>query len=219
MEDFRVDIVLGEGINARTVNIPLKKFTIIGATTRSGMLSGPLRDRFQMHEHLEFYENEELARIVTVNAAKLRTTPSSRLPPANSPAAAGGPHASRTRACDGSATTPRPAPTATSASTSPGPRSTCRRSTPRASTARTAATSTPSSASSRGGPTGVEALAATMNTAVDTLTDEVEPFLLRREFIVRTPRGRRATPLAYRILGLDQPEPTDSLFDQPRLFD
>src|SRR5690606_31403821 len=58
MEDFRVDIVIGAGMGARTVNLPLKKFTIIGATTRSGMLSGPLRDRFHMHEPLEFYEVE-----------------------------------------------------------------------------------------------------------------------------------------------------------------
>ncbi len=74
MEDFRVDIVIGEGMGARTVNLPLKKFTIIGATTRSGMLSGPLRDRFHMHEHLEFYEVEELTRIVSINASKLKTT-------------------------------------------------------------------------------------------------------------------------------------------------
>src|SRR3954468_16263170 len=52
MEDFRVDVVLGEGMSARTISLPLKKFTIIGATTRSGMLSAPLRDRFHMHEHL-----------------------------------------------------------------------------------------------------------------------------------------------------------------------
>src|SRR5688500_631974 len=73
MEDFRVDIVLGEGINARTISMPLKHFTLIGATTRSGMLSGPLRDRFKMHEHLEFYSVEELSQIVTINARKLDT--------------------------------------------------------------------------------------------------------------------------------------------------
>src|ERR687891_559212 len=59
MEDFRIDIVLGEGINARTMSIPLKHFTLIGATTRSGMLSGPMRGRFKRHEHLEFYSVEE----------------------------------------------------------------------------------------------------------------------------------------------------------------
>src|ERR1700682_236060 len=55
MEDFRVDLILGEGINARSINIRLKRFTLIGATTRSGMLSSPMRDRFKMQEHLEFY--------------------------------------------------------------------------------------------------------------------------------------------------------------------
>src|SRR5204863_6269876 len=64
MEDFRVDIILGEGINARTIPIHMKRFTLVGATTRSGMLSGPMRDRFKMHEHLEFYTVEELAEII-----------------------------------------------------------------------------------------------------------------------------------------------------------
>src|SRR5271167_368768 len=73
MEDFRIDIVLGEGINARTISMKLKRFTLIGATTRSGMLSGPMRDRFKMHEHLEFYTVEELSQIVTVNSRKLNT--------------------------------------------------------------------------------------------------------------------------------------------------
>src|SRR3954452_23791162 len=73
MEDFRVDIVLGEGVSARTLSMPLKRFTLIGATTRSGMLSGPMRDRFRMHEHLEFYSVEELATIIQVNANKLQT--------------------------------------------------------------------------------------------------------------------------------------------------
>src|SRR5690349_9989025 len=74
MEDFRIDIVLGEGMSARTISMQLKRFTLIGATTRSGMLSGPMRDRFKMHEHLEFYSVEELATIVRINAAKLNTS-------------------------------------------------------------------------------------------------------------------------------------------------
>src|SRR5438552_1875852 len=73
MEDFRVDIVLGEGMNARTLSLPLKRFTLVGATTRSGMLSGPMRDRFKMRQHLEFYSVEELAEIVRINARKLET--------------------------------------------------------------------------------------------------------------------------------------------------
>src|SRR5947208_2863988 len=75
MQDFSIDIVLGDGMSARTISMPLKRFTLIGATTRSGMLSSPMRDRFRMHEHLEFYSVEELATIVQVNAHKL-TTPS-----------------------------------------------------------------------------------------------------------------------------------------------
>src|SRR5207244_3145125 len=61
------------GMSARTISMNLKRFTLIGATTRSGMLSGPMRDRFKMHEHLEFYSVEELSQIVRVNAAKLNT--------------------------------------------------------------------------------------------------------------------------------------------------
>ena len=72
MEDFRIDLTLGEGVNARTLNIQLKPFTLIGATTRTGLISAPLRDRFQLREHLDFYTVEELARIIMRNAGKLQ---------------------------------------------------------------------------------------------------------------------------------------------------
>ena len=72
MEDFRIDLTLGEGMNARTINMALRPFTLIGATTRAGLLSAPLRDRFQMREHLDFYTVDELAEIVRRNAAKLQ---------------------------------------------------------------------------------------------------------------------------------------------------
>src|SRR5271166_3404307 len=72
MEDFRIDIILGEGVNARTINLQLKPFTLIGATTRTGLLSAPLRDRFQMREHLDFYSIEELSEIVARNMRKLK---------------------------------------------------------------------------------------------------------------------------------------------------
>jgi Holliday junction DNA helicase RuvB len=71
MEDFRIDMILGEGINARTHTFKLKPFTLIGATTRSGMLTGPLRDRFQIREHLDFYSLDDLTEIVRRNAKKL----------------------------------------------------------------------------------------------------------------------------------------------------
>ena len=78
MEDFRIDVTLGEGVNARTITIQIKPFTLIGATTRTGLLSAPLRDRFQMREHLDFYSVEELSEIVGRNAKKLRVETADR---------------------------------------------------------------------------------------------------------------------------------------------
>jgi len=221
MEDFRVDVVLGEGMSARTINLPLKKFTIIGATTRSGMLSGPLRERFAIHEHLEFYDPEDLAKIITINAAKLRST--------IAPAAAwelaarsrGTPRIANSRLrwardyalarADGHITL---------------------------AVARDALDMQEIDSEGLdkqdrryletlirvfgGGPTGVEALAATMNVSLDTLKDEVEPYLLRREYVVRSPRGRQVTAAAHAHLGLPAPPPRPEvpvLDPQRRLFE
>lgn len=71
MEDYRLDIVIGQGPSARTMQIQIAPFTLIGATTRSGLLSNPLRDRFMAHLHFDFYNHDELARIVANNARKL----------------------------------------------------------------------------------------------------------------------------------------------------
>ncbi len=220
MEDFRVDVVLGEGINARTVNIPLKKFTIIGATTRSGMLSGPLRDRFHMHEHLEFYDAEDLAQIILVNSPKLRTTITEDAAWELARRSRGTPRLANARLrwvrdyatarADGNINLPiaQDALTMQEVDTEGLDRQDRRY-------LETLITVF------HGGPTGVEALAATMHVAVDTLEDEVEPFLLRSHFIIRSPRGRRATAKAYHHLGLREPErPFErDLLDQPRLFD
>lgn len=215
MEDFRVDMVIGEGMGARTINLPLKRFTIIGATTRSGMLSGPLRDRFHMHEHLEFYEDAELAEIIRVNAAKLKCKIADD---------AANEIARRSRG------TPRLANSrlrwvrdfATARSDGGVTLEVARRA--------LAMQEIDIEGLDRqdrryletliqvfsGGPTGVEAVAATMNVSVDTLTDEVEPYLLRRRFIVRTPRGRRAAHGGYLALGYSAPEDDEELSDQSR---
>jgi len=221
MEDFRVDVVLGEGMSARTINLPLKKFTIIGATTRSGMLSGPLRERFHMHEHLEFYDVDDLARIITVNSAKLKTTIAPDAAWELAGRSRGTPRIANARLrwvrdysiarADGHITQ---------------------------SIARDALDMQEIDSQGldkqdrryldtlirvfKGGPTGVEALAATMNVAVDTLRDEVEPYLLRREFVVRTPRGRQVCSQAYLHLGMVEPssDPDVPLLEhQRRLFD
>jgi Holliday junction DNA helicase RuvB len=221
MEDFRVDVVLGEGMAARTINLPLKRFTIIGATTRSGMLSSPLRDRFHMHEHLEFYDVEDLSRIVSVNAGKLRTTITPDAAWELAQRSRGTPRLANARLrwvrdfatarADGqiTLTIARDALEMQEVDTEGMDKQDRRYLETLINVF-------------QGGPTGAEALSATMNVAVDTLTDEVEPYLLRRHFIVRTPRGRRATPLAYRHLGLAEPPPDAdiALFDpQRRLFE
>jgi Holliday junction DNA helicase RuvB len=217
MEDFRIDIVLGEGLNARTMSMPLKRFTLIGATTRSGMLSGPMRDRFRMQEHLEFYSVPELAQIIRVNAGKLNTT-------IDEDAATELAHRSRG--------TPRIANARLAwvrmyaASETDG-----------VITMDVAQKALDMQNVDRegldkqdrryletlidvfgGGPTGVEAIAATMNLPSDTLSDEVEPYLLREQFVVRTPRGRIATPKSFQLLGRQAPaRPEIEL--QPGLYD
>jgi Holliday junction DNA helicase RuvB len=72
MEDYRLDIVIGQGPAARTMQIQIAPFTLIGATTRSGLLSNPLRDRFMAHLHFDFYQHDELAKIVENNSHKLK---------------------------------------------------------------------------------------------------------------------------------------------------
>jgi len=216
MEDFRVDIVLGDGINARTISMPLKHFTLIGATTRSGMLSSPMRDRFKMHEHLDFYTVAELSQIVTINARKLRTklTPDAALELAGR--SRGTPRIANARLwwarnfatseADGEITLQ----------------------VARAALAMAEVDGEGLDKQDRrylatlidvfgGGPTGVEALAATMNLPPDTLSDEIEPYLLRGHMIVRSPRGRVATVNAYQHLG--RARPPEEGQGQPTLFE
>jgi Holliday junction DNA helicase RuvB len=216
MEDFRIDLTLGEGVNARTINMPLKPFTLIGATTRTGLLSAPLRDRFQMREHLDFYTVAELAEIVRRNSRKLRVE-------TDDPAAAeiaarsrGTPRLANNRlrwvrdyamsradgcityavACDalamqgidGLGLDPQDRKYLETIARVFG-----------------------------GGPVGVEAVAHTMNLAPDTLVDEVEPFLLRSELLVRTPRGRKLTAAAFDHLGLLVPAAPQA--GQQKLFE
>src|SRR5262249_8150636 len=197
----------GEGINARTISMKLQHFTLIGATTRSGMLSGPMRDRFKMHEHLEFYTVEELAQIVRINARKLQTPIDdeaalelARRSPATPRGGAG-----RPRAASAGWGGPPPSPPGGAPGRIP-------LAAPQAPRAMAGGAGEGMETQDRryletligvfnGGPTGVEALAATMNLPADTLSDEVEPYLLREQFIVRSPRGRTATMKAYALLG------------------
>ena len=213
MEDFRIDIILGEGVNARTISMRLKRFTLVGATTRSGMLSGPMRDRFKMHEHLEFYSVDELSQIVKINALKLKTRIDDDAAIELARRSRGTPRVANARLwwsrhfatseAEGHITLPLAKAALEMAEVDPEGLDKQDR--------RYLETLI---GVFEGGPTGVEALAATMNLPHDTLADEIEPYLLREQFIVRSPRGRVATSRAYQHLGhkaKEEPKPP-SLF-------
>ncbi len=216
MEDFRVDITLGEGVNARTINMQLRPFTVIGATTRTGLLSAPLRDRFQLREHLDFYTIDELAEIVRRNAAKLRVEIEGDATREIASRSRGTPRLANNRLrwvrdyaqsrADGRISLG----VARAALEMLGIDRRGLDSQDRKyleTIARVFA----------GGPVGVEAVAHTMNVATDTLTDEVEPFLLRSELVIRTPRGRRLTAAGFEHLGVSFiPEGMEDA--QPKLF-
>jgi len=204
MEDFRIDIVLGEGVNARTLNFELQPFTLIGATTRAGMLSAPLRDRFQIREHLGWYSDDQLQELVLRNATKLTVD-------IDAPAA--GEIARRSRR------TPRLANNRlhwvrdyaqikASGKVSLG---VARDSLDMIGIDRLGLDKQDRNYLDTlirvfgGGPSGLEAIAHTMNVSSDTLEDEVEPFLLRSELIVRTRRGRLATARAFEHMKMQPP--------------
>ena len=206
MEDFRVDIAVGEGINARTLNMTLKPFTIVGATTRSGMLTAPLRDRFINRAHFDFYEIEELAFLLRRNACKLKTELSEE---------ASIEIAHRSRG------TPRKANNllrwTRDFSQVQHKVDTITGSIAREALAMIEIDNIGLEEMDRrylqtimtvysGGPAGLEAIGHSMNVPPDTLQDEVEPFLLRQGFIQRTPRGRMVTTAAWQHLKMPPPE-------------
>ena len=133
LEDFQIDIMIGEGPAARSVKLDLPPFTLVGATTRAGMLTNPLRDRFGIVSRLEFYTPDELVWIVTRSADLLKVTidRGGAHEIADAPAAR---HASPTVCCAGCATSPRSGPAAMWTRRWPMPRCRCSTSTPSAST-------------------------------------------------------------------------------------
>jgi Holliday junction DNA helicase RuvB len=206
MEDFRVDISLGEGLNARIINMKLKPFTVIGATTRSGLLTAPLRDRFVNREHLDFYANEDLAEIVVRNARKLKSKIS---PEATAEIAR------RSRG------TPRIANNLLRWTRDYADSEADGEITSQIADAALLKREVDHLGLDRqdrrylttlisvfgGGPAGLSAIGHSMNVSPDTLEDEVEPFLLRCRLIQRTPRGRIVTAATFEHLQLTPPDP------------
>ncbi|QDU79936.1 Holliday junction ATP-dependent DNA helicase RuvB [Polystyrenella longa] len=205
MEDYRVDITLGDGLNARTLNMSLQKFCVIGATTRSGMLTAPLRDRFVNREHLDFYEPADLTEIIVRNARKLNTSISEDAADLIAIRSRGTPrkannllHWIRDYAVVKSTSGKITLSLANDAIAMQeidhlGLEEQDRR-----------YLNTLYEVFA-GGPAGLNAIAHTMDVPPDTLEDEVEPFLLRSGLIKRTPRGRMLTRKTYEHLSLEPP--------------
>jgi Holliday junction DNA helicase RuvB len=201
MEDFRVDFMTGSGAFAKSINLPLQPFTLIGSTTRAGMLSAPLRERFGLAYHLDFYSTEELAQVVTRSAGILEVDIDSDGAHEIARRSRGTPRISNRllrRVRDFAEV--RNAGTINS---------------------KVAAEAmeiegvdalgldrldrlylTTLSKNYQGGPAGIHALAATINEDQQTLEDVVEPFLLKIGFIIRTPQGRRTTPEGFEHIDL-----------------
>jgi Holliday junction DNA helicase RuvB len=216
LEDFQLDIMIGEGPGARSIKLDLPPFTLVGATTRAGLLTSPLRDRFGITQHLEFYGQAELARIAARTAGILN------LPIDEAGAAE---IAARARG------TPRIAIRLVRrvrdyAEVKADGR--VDRDVARAAMDLLEVDPHGFDAMDRrlllaiiekfdGGPVGVESLAAAIGEERGTLEDVVEPYLIQEGFLQRTARGRIATKSAYRLFGLKLPEGRESP-DTPDLF-
>jgi len=192
MEDFQLDLIIGEGPAARSVKIELAKFTLVGATTRAGLLTNPLRDRFGIPVRLNFYTEEELEKIVTRGARvlKIGMTPDG----ANEIArrARGTPRiAGRLlrRVRDFASDNALGALEVDAAGLDAMDRRYL----------------TTIAMNYGGGPVGVETMAAALSEPRDAIEDIIEPFLIQCGYLQRTPRGRLLTSHAFRHLGLAEP--------------
>ncbi|TFW16171.1 Holliday junction branch migration DNA helicase RuvB [Massilia arenosa] len=216
LEDYQIDIMIGEGPAARSVKLDLQPFTLVGATTRAGMLTNPLRDRFGIVARLEFYNAEELSRIVMRSAALL-----------NAPIHEDGARevANRSRG------TPRIANRllrrvrdyAEVKGNGDITKDIADRALAMLDVDRVGFDLMDRKLLEAvlhkfsGGPVGIGNLAAAIGEEADTIEDVLEPFLIQQGYLQRTPRGRIATPLAYRHFGLAAPRinPTGDLWDNP----
>ena len=201
MEDFRVDFMTGSGAFAKSINLPLQPFTLIGSTTRAGMLSAPLRERFGLAYHLDFYSTEELTRVVTRSAGILEVDVDESGALEIAMRSRGTPRISNRllrRVRDFAEVRNSGTINGSVASEALGIEGVDRLGLDRLDRLYL----TILSKNYQGGPAGIQALAATINEDQQTLEDVVEPFLLKIGFIVRTPQGRRTTPEGFEHIGL-----------------
>ena len=207
MEDYAIDIIIGKGPSANSIRLDLPKFTLIGATTRAGQLSAPLRDRFGVTLRLELYTPEELSLIVTRSAGILDVPIEREGALEIARRSRGTPRIANrmlrrvrdfAQVTAGGVVTRNVADLALKALEIDelGLDNVDRR------------MLASIISNYGGGPVGLDTLAATINEESVTLEDVYEPYLMQLGFLTRTPRGRCVTPKAYRHLGLSVPGPT-----------
>ena len=213
LEDYQIDIMIGEGPAARSIKLDLQPFTLVGATTRAGMLTNPLRDRFGIVSRLEFYSPEELTRIVTRSSGLLKAP----IDPEGSFEIArrsrGTPRIAnrllrRVRDYaevkgDGRITQAMAKAALAMLDVDPEGFDLMDRKLLEAVIHRF-----------DGGPVGLDNIAASIGEERDTIEDVIEPYLIQQGYLQRTPRGRIATLAAFRHLGVTPPKTAGGLFNE-----
>ena len=214
LEDFQIDIMIGEGPAARSIKLDLQPFTLVGATTRAGMLTNPLRDRFGIVARLEFYNEADLTLIVTRSASLLKAPIDEQGAREIARRSRGTPRIAnrllrRVRdyaevKAKGVITAPVADAALTMLDVDAIGLDTMDRRLLQAVIEKFS-----------GGPVGLDNIAAAIGEERDTIEDVLEPYLIQQGFLQRTPRGRIATPAAWRHFGLTSPDRLAS----PDLFD
>ncbi|SFE56974.1 Holliday junction DNA helicase subunit RuvB [Sulfitobacter brevis] len=213
LEDFELDLVIGEGPAARTLRIELQPFTLVGATTRMGLLTTPLRDRFGIPTRLQFYTEDELFIIVERNARKL-----------GAPADEGGAREIARRARGTPRIAGRLLRRVVDFAVVEGDGKVTKALADMALTRLGVDYLGLDGADRRylkliaesyqGGPVGIETLSAALSESRDALEEVIEPFLLQQGLIQRTPRGRMLAPKAWTHLGMAPPRTANDLFSE-----
>jgi len=218
MEDYQIDLLVGQGPAARSIKLPLKKFTLIGATTRSGLLTSPLRDRFGQIFRLDFYDSGSLARILKRSAAILGVKEEDRGIAEIACRSRGTPRIANRllrRVRDYAQVKGNGTITQKFTEEALKMLEVDRKGLDKMDTMLLLAVIDKFS----GGPVGVETLAAAIGEEKDTIEDVYEPFLIQAGFIQRTPRGRMATALAYDHFGRKSKDAdATAVKKQPSLF-
>jgi Holliday junction DNA helicase RuvB len=218
MEDFKVDVTLDQGAHARVVPIPVAPFTLIGATTRLGLLTGPMRGRFGIAEHIEFYTPESLHEILRANVKLLELDAEEKALWELATRSRGTPRVANRllrRVRDFAAVEANGKLTLAVVQKALELEGIDARGLDEQD--RTFMRTIIEVYD--GGPVGIDAVAATMGEERDTLEDVIEPYLLQTKLVTRTRQGRRATKPAYEHLGLKWRPPAEPLPDEIPLFD